>query len=454
MDQTPYRRVSNGPELEGTMFRFVDLFSGLGGFHIAAEALGGDCVFACELCPKLRQIYQGNFEIECAGDINNVRVADVPHHDLLCAGFPCQPFSKAGDQRGFSDPVRGKLFYKILDILDSRKPRFFVLENVAHFFRHDLGKTYAKLKKSLEKPGYSVAGACLSPHHFGIPQIRERMYVVGARSGLTNFRWPEPTSSSETLNLREFLDINPPNATRPSDQVIACIEVWQNFLDRMPVEEQINGFPIWAMEFRATYPFNDGSLHSIRLPLLRRTRGNFGAKLQHERRREIFENLPSHAKRDSFPRWKQSFIRKNRDLYRRNEDALRPWLHQIMPFPPSLQKFEWHGDGKNIWDHIIQFRASGVRVKRPTTAPSLVAMTTSQVPIVGWERRYMTMRECSRLQSLDKLKSLPTGRAAVTALGNAVNASVARLVISSLLGLSSSNPTSNTESKVMTGHQQ
>ena len=151
--------------------RFVDLFAGLGGFHLAARQLGGECVFASEINPKLRENYKANFGIEPTGDIKKVDAKDVPTHDLLCAGFPCQPFSKAGDQMGWEDAVRGTVFFNIVEILKHHQPKFVILENVAHFVRHDEGNTYARVRQSLESLGYEVKHAQLSPHKFGVPQI-------------------------------------------------------------------------------------------------------------------------------------------------------------------------------------------------------------------------------------------------------------------------------------------
>jgi DNA (cytosine-5)-methyltransferase 1 len=150
--------------------------------------------------------------------------------------------------------------------------------------------------------------------------------------------------------------------------------------------------------------------------------------------------LPSYARAGlAFPRWKQNFIRSNRDLYARHHKWLDSWIPKIRAFPPSLQKLEWNckGEPRDIWRHLIQFRASGVRVKRPTSAPSLISCTTTQVPILGWEKRYLTPRECGRLQSLKELKHLPTAATpAYSALGNAVNADLVEKIAEQLLGRS------------------
>jgi DNA (cytosine-5)-methyltransferase 1 len=191
------------------------------------------------------------------------------------------------------------------------------------------------------------------------------------------------------------------------------------------------------MEFGATYPYRQDSLYKVPIKTLRKKLGACGEKLNYRFRRDIMQHVPSYARaeEDAFPDWKQEFIRKNRELYKNHKECIRPLLDKIRQFPPSLQKLEWNckGGERDIWKYVIQFRASGVRIKRPTTAPSLVAMTTTQVPIIGWEKRYMTVKECARLQSMEALKHFPANNAAMAALGNAVNVKVARLVLEKLL---------------------
>ena len=392
--------------------RFVDLFAGLGGFHYALTRLEHHCVFACELDPSLRDTYEKNYGIRPHGDIRDIRIDDVPAHDILCAGFPCQPFSKAGDQRGFDCPKWGDLFDYVLRIIEHRKPRFILLENVPHLVKHDGGRTWTKMRSDLEARKYEVDAKRISPHKFGIPQVRERVFIVASRKGLKHFSWPEESTHNPTLSIVDALEKNPPDARKLTLQVTRCLEVWQDFLDRFPKEAELPSFPIWSMEFGATYPFEDTTPFTLGPRRLCRYRGGHGESMRDARPEGRMEMLPSYARTAelTFPSWKIRFIRQNRDLYQQNRTWIDEWRTQVRQFPPSLQKLEWNckGDKRDIWSHVIQIRASGVRVKRPTTAPSLVAMTTTQVPIIAWQRRYITPRECSRLQSMEELVHLPS----------------------------------------------
>jgi len=419
--------------------RFIDLFAGLGGFHCAAAQLGGECVFASEIDEPLRDLYEKNFGLRPAGDISKVKIEEIPTHDLLCAGFPCQPWSKAGEQMGWGDKRRGTVFWNIIEILRARKPRLILLENVAHFVRHDGGNTYRKVREALETEGYTVEHRQFSPHQFRVPQIRERFYMVGVRGSLERFHWPERETTAGEVSIHSVLDANPQEAVPLSPQVIRCLEVWQEFLDRLPEPIKVPSFPVWAMEFGATYPFDADHLRDVPLADLQSANGCFGTPLRGLTRDGIVSVLPSHACRPgvTFPRWKKTFLRQNREFYQEHHARLHDWLPKLAEFPPSLQKFEWNCQNatRDLWKLVIQFRASGVRVKRDNTAPSLVAMTTTQVPIIAWEKRYMTTRECARLQSLGALENLPTGAAAVRALGNAVNVTVVRRILHQILPL-------------------
>jgi len=429
--------------LRPSSFDFIDLFAGLGGFHLAAAKLGGRCVFASELNPKLQSVYQKNFGMNPAGDIRRVDPNDVPTHTLLCAGFPCQPFSKAGDQDGLADSDRGQVFFEVLRIIDRHRPEYLLFENVANFVRHDKGHTYQRIYSELENRGYDIQYKQFSPHQFGIPQIRERIYLVGSKNGLKNFDWPIPPNNLPPLNLRSILARNLTKYKPISQSVTHCIEIWQKIIQSLPEEAPLPSFPIWGMEFGATYPLDYDSLWQCPLEKLRKSKGAFGQQLTGLSRKEIMALIPSYAsyRKDSFPQWKRRFIEQNRAFFEEHKKKIKPHLRALQSFPASLQKLEWNcqGEPRDLWQYILQFRASGLRVKRPTTSPSLVAMTTTQIPIIGWQKRYMTLRECARLQSMGDLRYLPEGDAGFKALGNAVNVHVAHAILAQLVKNLTSN---------------
>ena len=427
--------------LSGTLrvMRFVDLFAGLGGFHMALARLGHRCVMASEIDPELVDLYERNHGIRPLGDLRSIDLADVPVHDVLCAGFPCQPFSKAGLQQGRACPAWGDLFDHVLAILRVRRPGYLILENVPNLLRHRRGATWSEMRGELEALGYDVDARLQSPHMFGVPQARDRAIIVGAlgRSSLASFSWPGRPRPRDELDLRAILDERPNDARPLPEAFERYLDVWQRFLDMYPEGRPLPSFPVWAMEFGASYPFEETTPAAMSFEL-DGYRGTFGEILGGSGAVGAHHGVPSYARagQAQFPRWKRLYIRQNRELYAAGREAFDAWLPSVRSFAPSFQKLDWNWkDGpRDIRKGLIQFRASGIRVKRPTVAPSLVAFTTSQVPVIPWESRYITPRECARLQSIEGLRFYPASRqAAYRALGNAVNVTVVQSVAERLL---------------------
>ena len=181
--------------------KFIDLFAGIGGFHIAFQNVGGACVFASEWDENARKTYDfnhrktspglfenGNF----TGDITLVKPQEIPDFDILCAGFPCQPFSQAGFKKGFNE-ARGTLFFDIVNIIKEKQPQAFFLENVRGLLKHDDGKTFETIKRILEEDlGYSFYHKIVKASDFGLPQHSPRLFMVGFKDKSINFKFPEP----------------------------------------------------------------------------------------------------------------------------------------------------------------------------------------------------------------------------------------------------------------------
>lgn len=223
-------------KMKNKKYTFIDLFAGLGGFHLALSQLGCKCVFASEIKDDLRKLYQINFPDTpiVAGDITKVNPEDVPSHDILCAGFPCQPFSQAGKRQGFNDEKdRGNLFYNILSIVKYHRPQYILLENVATLKNHDNGNTWNTIKGELEKAEYGVTEAILSPHQFQIPQHRRRIYIVCVdknKRSLSHFSFPK-TSSKES-NIKRIVEEGDTNIVKLKEDTRLQLKVWQEFIDQ------------------------------------------------------------------------------------------------------------------------------------------------------------------------------------------------------------------------------
>ena len=378
-------------------FRYIDIFAGIGGFHIAMRDLGGECVFACEIDGYACETYQKNFGINPTSDIRQVEVEYIPHHEVLCAGFPCQAFSKAGRQNGFED-TRGTLFFDILRILEHHRPKYILLENVRNLVSHDKGNTWRVIHRSLVELGYLIPEKpiIVSPHHLGIPQLRERVFIPGV------FR--EKTDSEELIISiphkkrhssfgRIILNNEKTDEYKINHYEEYVLNAWDEFIQGL--NQKVIGFPIWSSEFMN------------------------GESIEH------------------LPKWKQEFIVKNRKLYQENQQHINSWLEKynyLKDFVPTHTKFEWQAGTtiRSVWEGIIQFRPSGIRVKRPTEFPALVAMV--HIPIIGWEKRRLSPREVANLQGFPPGFIInPNQQQAYKQFGNSVNVEVVKMVARQLL---------------------
>ncbi len=187
--------------------RFIDLFAGIGGFRIALEQLGLECVFSSEIDYYARLTYKNNFGHYPEGDITKISEFEIPSHDILCGGFPCQPFSISGKRLGFDD-TRGTLFHEITRIAKYHTPKVIFLENVKNFVRHNQGKTFATVRNNLENLGYNVYYKVINASLYGVPQARERVYIIAFRKNLNvkDFSFPKPTY--EEVYLKDTLVSN------------------------------------------------------------------------------------------------------------------------------------------------------------------------------------------------------------------------------------------------------
>jgi DNA (cytosine-5)-methyltransferase 1 len=354
----------------------------------------------------------------------------------LCGGFPCQPFSKAGKQLGRDDD-RGTLFDEIVKILEFRKPTFFILENVPFIAKHDNEATWEAMQSELDRIGYQVDHNIYSPQDFGIPQHRKRIFIVGSRIGLDHFSFDEvDKSKTNKIDIHKFIEVEPTDAKKLPKANQDCIKLWQEFISSIPKDVKLPGFPIWGMEFGATYPFEDEFPHLLSANELSKYKGNFGISLKGMTKEEQFANLPSYARVETeFPDWKQRYIKYNRQFYKENKSYVEDVVKRISELPSqSWQKLEWNvGDNKRkITNYILQFRASGNTNKKGRFFPFIgLYQYTNSNHWLG--KRYITKKEGLKLQSLTGIKLPESEGAAFKALGNAVNSHIVELIAKQLI---------------------
>lgn len=380
-------------------FMFIDLFAGIGGFHQAMEQLGGKCVFASEIDKYAIETYFENYGINANCNIRDIDEKKIPRHDVLCAGFPCQTFSKAGKQLGFQDETKGTLFFEIERILKYHKTKYIILENVRNLVSHDNKRTWSTIYSHLKKLGYRLTKEpiIISPHQLGIPQLRERVVILGIYD-------PENRDKDLTIQLPKLLTKEENNIYSILEQenisekyhISAYEEMVLNAWDEFykGIKETVIGFPIWAVYFNKFTPLED------------------------------------------FPKWKSDFVFKNIKLYLNNREFIDQWLkkyNNLEAFSPTHKKMEWQAGESitSLWDGIIQFRPSGIRIKKPTCFPALVAMV--QIPVIGKYKRRLTVREAARLQSFpDTFIPNANDQQAYKQFGNAVNVEVIKLMAEKL----------------------
>ena len=205
------------PAPKNHSFTFIDLFAGIGGFRLAMQSCGGQCVFSSEWDDAAKQTYFENYGEVPFGDITKINPKDIPDFEILTGGFPCQPFSSIGKREGFKHKTQGTLFFYIAKIIEEKRPKAFLLENVTGLLNHDNGKTFQTILDVLEKElDYTVYTKVLNSADFGVPQLRKRLYFVGFRHDIKNNSFNFPKESKSQIGIGQFIekDASEPSITK------------------------------------------------------------------------------------------------------------------------------------------------------------------------------------------------------------------------------------------------
>lgn len=436
---------------------FIDLFAGIGGFHWALEDLKYECRLAVEKDHDAQSVYKHNFpkfpETKVVGDIRSLTREEGEEKDLgiekiqellakyeikegeisiICGGFPCQPFSKSGDQAGDKDVTRGTLFHDILLLTKALKPEYLILENVRNLagpnHKHTLQTIVNKIRGDDE---YNIEDEpiILSPHQlpppYGSPQVRERVFILAKRSNIGGLSISEITAKIEKSKKKKYMweakEILLESETKKlerykvNDSIKDWLDTWEEFVE-LTKGYDLPGFPIWTEVFK------------IKKPKINR----------------------------NFPKWKKNFLIKNHEFYKKliKDKKIKGQLKILLKkirrkeFPQSRRKFEWQANSafkdakdRSLKKLLIQLRPSGIRVKPATHYPALVAIT--QTTIVGPEvdgntskaYRYITPREAAKLQGMHKINfGKQTDALSYKQLGNAVNVGVVKFLAQQLTG--------------------
>lgn len=381
---------------EVSMLTYIDLFCGIGGFRQGIErvckTIGEEpkCLFACDNDSYASKVYKRTYGEDVFFDIKSPdthaliddkikKLSKRETLDFIFAGFPCQSFSKAGHQEGFNDEKKGNLFFEIIKIAEKHKPKFMLLENVRNLKSHDEGFTWKEINRRLNGIGYTVDHIIISPNQIpntNIPALRDRVFIICYRSDLygsnielfNDNKLPRISTSiyigkggNKRLNPKYFCNDGKHDL---EEDRLKTLEIWDDFRKRIIESGGQMISPIWP------HYFDDSDISSE-------------------------------------PKWKQTIINRNRSFYMQNKKTIDKWMKDHRKHYSKLflsdRKLEWNAGDRidSIFDGIIQFRPSGVRVKYPSDIPTLVAI--NQTPIIGFERRYMTPDEMRKLYGFKKL---------------------------------------------------
>ena len=383
--------------------KFIDLFCGIGGFHTALTRLGHQCVLASDKDKYCRQVYQMNYNIEPNDDVKKINPDDIEDFDIICAGFPCQPFSNAGKKQTFSDD-RGLLFDEVIRLAKAKKPRFMFLENVKHILKVSDGAVMEYIINKLDEIGYTLQLFEMSPHRYGVPQQRERIYFICIRNDIYKHEdvkliYPEIPESEIVFQDHLTSKEEVPEKYFINGDLLEVLNAWDEMIQIFDVDEKISP-TILVNEFYNEYTDDE------------------------------FKKLAV---------WRQDYITKNRPLYVKYKDQWDAWYEkhkEALGKREIYAKLEWQvgkiKPNDSIFNYFIQVRQSGIRVKKAPYFHTLVAI--SQIPIYGKEKRYITPKECLRLQSFpDDFQLLPEDKHSYKQLGNCVNVNNVTNVIESTL---------------------
>lgn len=396
---------------------YVDLFAGIGGFAAAFEGMGFQNLVAAEFDKDAATTYKKFWGHEALRDVTEIapdfdesEMVGIPRHAILSAGFPCQPFSKSGAQLGVLDASRGTLFHNIINAIRTGQPKLVILENVRNLAGPKHAKDLEVIKASLRELGYRVSSqnSFVSPHKLspdfgGRPQNRERIFIVATKVengdlsdldaepldiyGISSEIWSPKQWDLDRDLLREKDNGN--LSLRISEDEEYVLEAWDEFVQLIrSIPVQVPAFPIWS------------------------------------------DSWGAYANLDGLPTWKIQILQKNQAFYLSNKKLLDGWLekHEVRTktlFTPSKRKFEWQAQNmQSLFEGVVHFRPSGVRVKAANYLPALVAIT--QTPILAKYRRRLSVTEAARLQGFPDhfLFDHQSDSKTFRQLGNGVNVGV------------------------------